>query len=42
MIFAGSRFTTPAESRYAPVEGEALAVANALEKSRMFIMGAMI
>ena len=39
LIFAGSRFTTPAESRYAPVEGEALAVAYALEKCRMFVMG---
>ena len=26
LIFSGSCFTTPAESRYAPVEGEALAV----------------
>ena len=25
-MFAGSRFTHPAESRYAPSEGEALAV----------------
>ena len=39
LVFAGSRFTTPAESRYAPVEGEALAVAYALSKCRMFIMG---
>ena len=39
LIFAGFRFTTPAESRYAPVEGEALAVAYALEKCRMFVMG---
>jgi len=26
----GSRFTHPAESRYVPIEGEALAVADAL------------
>ena len=39
LILAGSRFTTPAESRYAPIEGEALAVAYALEKCRMFVVG---
>ena len=39
LIFAGSRFTSDAESRYAPVEGEALAVVNALEKCRMFVLG---
>ena len=39
LVFAGSRFTTPAESRYAPVEGEALAVAYALDKCRMFTLG---
>lgn len=39
LIFAGSRFTTEAESRYAPVEGEALAVTYALEKCRMFTLG---
>ena len=38
-MFAGSRFTTPAESRYAPVEGEALAVADALDRCRMFLLG---
>jgi hypothetical protein len=35
----GSRFTHPAESRYAPIEGEALAVADALNKSRFFVLG---
>ena len=35
----GSRFTSGAESRYAPVEGEALAVADALEKARFFVLG---
>ena len=32
-VLTGSKFTTGAESRYAPVEGEALAVAWALGKS---------
>ena len=39
LIFAGSRFTTPAESRYAPVEGGALAICYGLKKWCMFIMG---
>ena len=39
LIYAGSRFTTDAESRYAPIEGEALAVAYALKKSRMYVLG---
>ena len=38
-IYAGSRFTNPAESRYAPTEGEALAVAWALKTSRLFTLG---
>ena len=39
LVFAGGRFTTPAESRYAPVEGEALAVVVALYKTRYFVLG---
>ena len=39
LVFAGSRFTTDAESRYAPVEGEALAVVHALAKCYMFVLG---
>ena len=39
LVFAGSRFCTPAESRYAPIEGEAAAIAWSLEKCRMFILG---
>ena len=39
ITLAGSRFTHAAESRYAPIEGEALAVAEALEKSRYFVLG---
>ena len=35
----GSCFTHPAESRYAPIEGEALAVAVALTKARHFVLG---
>ena len=35
----GSRFTHAAESRYAPIEGEALAVVHALDKSRFFVLG---
>ena len=35
----GSRFTHAAESRYAPVEGEALALADALDKARFFVLG---
>ncbi len=39
LVFAGSRFTTDTESRYAPIEGEALAVVYGLQRCRMFIMG---
>lgn len=39
ITLAGSRFTHSAESRYAPVEGEALAVADALDKARYFVLG---
>ena len=39
ITLAGSRFTHPAESRYAPVEGEALAVADSLNKARYFVLG---
>ena len=35
----GSRFTHGAESRYAPIEGEALAVVDALDKARHFTLG---
>ena len=36
IVFAGSRFTTGAESRYHPVEGEALSDAWGLHKTRYF------
>ena len=39
IALVGSRFTNPAESRYAPVEGEALAVVHALDKARYFVLG---
>jgi len=39
ITLAGSRFLQTAEERYAPVEGEALAVAWALEQTRFFTQG---
>ena len=39
ITLVGSRFTQAAESRYAPVEGEALAVVYALDKARHFVLG---
>ena len=39
LIFAGSRFLKDPESRYSPIEGEALAVTFALEQARMFVIG---
>ena len=35
----GSRFTHATESHYAPMEGEALAVADTLVKARFFVLG---
>ena len=40
LVYAGSRFTSSAESRYSPVEGECLAAAWALEKTKHFTLGA--
>jgi len=39
ITLAGSRFLKPAETRYAPVEGEALAITWALEQTRYFTQG---
>ena len=39
LILVGSRFTTPAESRYAPIEGEALAAVYGLNQCKYFVMG---
>ena len=39
ITLAGSRFLKPAESRYCPVEGEALVIAWALEQTKYFTQG---
>ena len=39
ITLAGSRFLKPAESRYSPIEGEALAIAWALEQTKFFTFG---
>merc|ERR1711888_45545 len=39
LCLGGSRFLHPAETRYAPIEGEALAVAYGLHQCRYFILG---
>ena len=39
LVLAGGRFTIPAESRYSPTEGEALAVAVGLESSKYYTLG---
>lgn len=39
ITLAGSRFLKPSETRYAPVEGEALAIAWSLEQTRHFTQG---
>ncbi len=39
LVFAGSRFLKDVETRYAPIEGEALAVVFALEQARMYVLG---
>ena len=38
-VYCGSRFCTPAESRYHPIEGEACAAINGLDKCRAFVLG---
>ncbi len=39
VCMVGSRFTQQSESNYAPIEGEALAVVNALDMARFFVLG---
>lgn len=39
VTLVGSRFTHAAESRYAPIKGEALAIADALDKAIYFVLG---
>ena len=38
-VYCGSKFCTPAESRYHPIEGEAHATITGLEKCKFFILG---
>ena len=38
-VYCGSKFCTPAQSRYHPIEGEALATITGLEKCKFFILG---
>ena len=38
-IYCGSKFCSPAESRYHPIEGEALAATYGLNKCKFFILG---
>ena len=38
-VYVGSRFCSSAESRYHPIEGEALAIFYGLEKCKFFILG---
>jgi hypothetical protein len=38
-VFCGSRFCSPAESRYHPIEGESLGAITGLDKCRFFILG---
>ena len=39
IVFAGSKKCSSAESRYAPIKGEALGIVWSLEKARMFTLG---
>ena len=39
LVFCNSRYTSPAESRYSPVEGECLGVAWALKRAKYFVLG---
>ena len=41
LVFAGSQTCTPPETRYAPIEDEAAAIAWSLEKSRIFVVGSL-
>ena len=38
-VYVSSRFCSPAESRYAPIEGEMLAAVWAMEKCKFFLLG---
>ena len=39
LCLVGGRFNSPAESRYSPIEGEALAVAYALHQTKYYVLG---
>ena len=39
LLYAGPHFTTPTERQYAPVGGDALAVAWGVEHAQMFVLG---
>ena len=39
IVYAGSRFLTPTESRYSPTEGEALALAWSLNHAKTYLIG---
>ena len=39
LVLCSSRYTSPAESRYSPVEGECLGVAWSLSKAKYFVLG---
>ena len=38
-VFCGSKFCSPAESRYHPIEGKALAATYGLQKCKFFVLG---
>ena len=38
-VLAGGRVTNPAESRYSALEGECLAIADALQKAKLYVLG---
>ena len=39
LVLAGGRVTNPAESRYSPIEGECLTIAEALPKAKHYVLG---
>ena len=39
LVYAGSKTTNPAQSRYCPIEGECLAAAYGLSRCRMYTLG---
>eukprot|EP00111_Clytia_hemisphaerica_P013723 TCONS_00040375-protein len=39
VVLVGSRFPSPAESNYGPIEGEALAVTYSIDKEKHFVLG---